>query len=230
MTSPIRVLLADDQPLLASALSTILSAEEDISVVSICHDGKQALRAAREHRVDVAVLDIRMPELNGIEAARDLIAQGITVLMLTTFNEDSLIREAIEAGATGFLLKDTDPAELVQAVRTVYGGQSVLSAGVTGHVLRAYRQAIAGTNALPSHQRQGLSLLTARELEILHLIAAGYTNAEIASTLIIGAATVKTHVSHLLAKLHCRDRVALVLLAHRAGLSSPTTGGENIAP
>lgn len=230
MTSPIRVLLADDQPLLASALSTILSAEEDISVVSICHDGKQALRAAREHLVDVAVLDIRMPELNGIEAARDLIAQGITVLMLTTFNEDSLIREAIEAGAAGFLLKDTDPAELVQAVRTVYGGQSVLSAGVTGHVLRAYRQAIAGTHALPSHQRQGLSLLTARELEILHLIAAGYTNAEIASTLIIGAATVKTHVSHLLAKLHCRDRVALVLLAHRAGLSSPTTGGENIAP
>ncbi|MCH6196383.1 response regulator transcription factor [Corynebacterium mastitidis] len=230
MTPPIRVLLADDQPLLASALATILSAEGDIAVVAVCHDGEEALRASQEHRVDVAVLDIRMPRVGGIEAARALAPHGVAVLMLTTFNEDSLIREAIGAGASGFLLKDADPAELVRAVRSVHRGQSVLSAGVTGHVLRAYRRAVAGASALPTHQRQGLSLLTARELEILSLIAAGHTNAEIAAALTIGAATVKTHVSHLLAKLHCRDRVALVLLAHRAGLAPPPDGGESPCP
>ncbi|KQB86259.1 response regulator [Corynebacterium lowii] len=217
---PIRVLIADDQPLLASALATILGAQEGITVSSICHDGAQALQAAREHTIDVAVLDIRMPHMNGIEATRELVRRGVKVLMLTTFNVDSFIRDSIAAGASGFLLKDTEPEELARAVRCVARGESVLSSGATGHVLSAYREAVAGAagTSLTPEQRQGLSLLTPRELEILTLIAQGYTNGEIAAQLVIGAATVKTHVSHLLAKLHCRDRVALVLLAHKARL------------
>lgn len=225
MTKPLRVLIADDQPLLASALSTIVNAESDITVVSTCHDGAQALDAARQHLIDVAVLDIRMPRVTGIEAARALVEQGITVLILTTFNEESLMREAIEAGAAGFLLKDVEPEELTRAIRAVARGESVLSSGATGHLFHAYRQAVAGGTELSPQQRQGLSLLTPRELDILALIAAGQTNSEIAQGLFIGAATVKTHVSNLLAKLHCRDRVALVLLAHQAHLPSPPPGG-----
>ncbi|KQB83692.1 response regulator [Corynebacterium oculi] len=225
MTRPIRVLIADDQPLLASALSTIVGAEPDIAVVATCHDGSQALDAAHAHLIDVAVLDIRMPNVTGIEAARALVARRITVLMLTTFNEESLIRESIAAGAAGFLLKDAEPEELAQAIRAVARGDSVLSSGAAGHLFRAYRQAVAGAGDLPPQQRQGLSLLTPRELDILTLISAGKTNAEIARELVIGAATVKTHVSHLLSKLHCRDRVALVVLAHRARLSPPSPGG-----
>lgn len=218
----IRVLLADDQTLLLGALTTILNAQDDIRVTATAADGAAAVRAVREAAggVDVAVLDIRMPGLDGIAAAREILAlpDAPAVMMLTTFRDPALVRSAIAAGVHGFLLKDAEPDVLADAVRTVARGESVLASGVTGPVLEGYRQAVAARSALRPEERQGLSLLTARELEVLAEIGRGATNPEIAESLHIAETTVKTHVSNLLAKLGARDRVALVLLVQRAGL------------
>lgn len=213
-----RILLADDQPMLLSALSTILNTQPDIEVVATAANGAEAIEQAENHDIDVAVLDIRMPVLDGISAARQIMSLGSKVIMLTTFDDDALVQEAIEAGVHGFLLKDAEPEVLADAVRTVARGESVLSSGVTGRVLEWVRGGVDKQNALSDFERQAMSLLTGRELEVLAEIAGGATNAEIAQHLFIAESTVKTHVKSLLAKLGARDRVALVLVAQRAGV------------
>ena len=218
--SKIRVLLADDQALLVAALSTILNAQEDIEVVTTAHTGNEAVTAAISHRIDVAILDIRMPGMDGIAATQAILSRvpDCRIIMLTTFNEDDLVAQSIAAGAHGFLLKDADPEVLVGAVWDVAKGESVLAAKVTGPVLQTYRAAIA-RGQLSAQERQGLSLVTRREREVLALIARGATNAEIAREMVIADTTVKTHISSLLSKLAARDRVALVLLAQKAGIA-----------
>ncbi|MCT1453161.1 response regulator transcription factor [Corynebacterium sp. p3-SID1145] len=225
-----RILLADDQPMLLSALTTILNTQPDIEVVATARNGAEAVTQAEAScidpapgtgtgtGIDVAVLDIRMPVLDGISAARQIMPLGPKVIMLTTFDDDALVQEAIEAGVHGFLLKDAEPEVLADAVRTVARGESVLSSGVTGRVLEWVRGGVDKQNALSDFERQAMSLLTGRELEVLAEIAGGATNAEIAQHLFIAESTVKTHVKSLLAKLGARDRVALVLVAQRAGV------------
>ena len=213
-----RILLADDQPMLLSALTTILNTQPDIEVVATAATGAEAIEQAKIHDIDVAVLDIRMPVLDGISAARQIMPLGPKVIMLTTFDDDALVQEAIEAGVHGFLLKDAEPDVLADAVRTVARGESVLASGVTGRVLEWVRGGVDKRNALSDFERQAMSLLTGRELEVLAEIAGGATNAEIAQHLFIAESTVKTHVKSLLAKLGARDRVALVLVAQRAGV------------
>ena len=214
-----RILLVDDQPMLLSALSTILNTQPDIEVVATAANGQEAIEQAENHDIDVAVLDIRMPVLDGISAARQIMPLGPKVIMLTTFDDDALVQEAIEAGVHGFLLKDADPDVLADAVRTVARGESVLASGVTGRVLEWVRGGVDKRNALSDAQRQALSLLTRREVEVLAEIGSGATNAEVAARLFIAETTVKTHVKNLLHKLGARDRVALVLLAQRAGIA-----------
>lgn len=214
-----RILLVDDQPMLLSALSTILNTQPDIEVVATGANGKEAIEQAENHDIDVAVLDIRMPVLDGISAARQIMPLGPKTIMLTTFDDDALVQEAIEAGVHGFLLKDAEPEVLADAVRTVARGESVLSSGVTGRVLEWVRGGVDKRNALSDAQRQALSLLTRREVEVLAEIGAGATNAEVAARLFIAETTVKTHVKNLLHKLGARDRVALVLIAQRAGMA-----------
>lgn len=214
-----RILLVDDQPMLLSALSTILNTQPDIEVVATAANGQEAIEQAKKHDIDVAVLDIRMPVLDGISAARQIMPLGPKVIMLTTFDDDALVQEAIEAGVHGFLLKDAEPDVLADAVRTVARGESVLASGVTGRVLEWVRGGVDKRNSLSDTQRQALSLLTRREVEVLAEIGAGATNAEVAARLFIAETTVKTHVKNLLHKLGARDRVALVLIAQRAGIA-----------
>lgn len=214
-----RVLLADDQPMLLSALTTILNTQPDIQVVATASNGEEAVEQVKTVNIDVAVLDIRMPVLDGISAARHILPLGPKVIMLTTFDDDELVQAAIEAGVHGFLLKDAEPDVLAGAVRTVARGESVLSSGVTGRVLEWVRDGVDRGNALSVFERQALSLLTPREVEVLAEIGAGANNAEVAQRLFIAETTVKTHVKSLLAKLGARDRVALVLVAQRAGLA-----------
>ena len=218
--SKIRVLLADDQAMLVAALSTILNAQDDIEVVATANTGSEAVTAAMSHRIEVAILDIRMPGMDGIAAAQAILSRvpDCRVIMLTTFNEDDLVAQSIAAGAHGFLLKDADPEVLTEAVRDVAKGASVLASQVTGPVLEAYRTALT-RGELSAQERQGLSLVTRREMEVLSLIARGATNSEIAAEMVIAETTVKTHVSSLMSKLAARDRVALVLLAQRAGIA-----------
>lgn len=213
-----RVLLADDQPMLLSALTTILNTQPDIQVVATASNGEEAVEQVKTVNIDVAVLDIRMPVLDGISAARHILPFGPKVIMLTTFDDDELVQAAIEAGVHGFLLKDAEPDVLAGAVRTVARGESVLASGVTGRVLEWVRDGVDRGNALSVFERQALSLLTPREVEVLAEIGAGANNAEVAQRLFIAETTVKTHVKSLLAKLGARDRVALVLVAQRAGL------------
>ncbi|MGV0361202.1 response regulator [Corynebacterium minutissimum] len=216
----IRVLLADDQALLVAALSTIFNTQHDIDVVSTADSGRAAVAACREHSVDVAILDIRMPGLDGISAAR-LIREGhpkIRIIMLTTFSDDTLVREALDAGVHGFLLKDTDPDQLCESVRCVARGESVLASAVTGGVLEMCRTAISERNELNAAQRQGIAQITSRELDVLKLVGKGATNTEIAESLLIAPTTVKSHISALMNKLAARDRIALVLTAQKAGL------------
>ncbi|MDK8821377.1 response regulator transcription factor [Corynebacterium accolens] len=216
----IRVMLADDQAMLVAALSTILNAQEDIEVVATAASGGDAVSLALRHRIDVAILDIRMPGMDGIAAAQAILSRipDCRIIMLTTFNEEDLVSQSIAAGAHGFLLKDADPEVLVEAVRDVARGESVLAAQVTGPVLEGYRKALTHSQLSP-YERQGLSLVTRREMEVLTLIARGATNSEIAGHMSIADTTVKTHVSALMSKLAARDRVALVLLAHKAGIA-----------
>ncbi|KAA8730774.1 response regulator transcription factor [Corynebacterium tuscaniense] len=213
-----RILLADDQPLLLHALTTILNAQPDFEVVATAADGEKAVEQVKQHDIDVAVLDIRMPVLDGISAARQIMPLGPKVIMLTTFDDDALVKAAIDAGVHGFLLKDADPEVLAEAIRTVFHGESVLASGVTGKVLEWVRGGVDTDNALSDEQRQALSFLTRREVEVLAEIGTGATNAELAQRLFIAETTVKTHVKNLLHKLGARDRVALVLFAQRAGI------------
>ncbi|GAA2546710.1 response regulator transcription factor [Winogradskya consettensis] len=214
----IRVVVCDDQALIRTGFVAILGAQPDMEVVGEASDGPSAVATALRLQPDVVVMDIQMPGLDGIEATRQLAGPGVgnpmKVLVVTTFNVDSYVYEALRAGASGFLLKDARPPELIGAVRTIAGGEALLDPAVT-------RQ-LVGRFAARVRRDEGSALtgLTPRELEVLKLIAAGQSNAEIAATLVISAETVKTYVSRILTKLNLRDRVQAVVLAYRTGLVS----------
>jgi DNA-binding NarL/FixJ family response regulator len=215
----IRVLLVDDQPLLRTGFRMILSSEPDLTIVGEAADGAAGVEAARKLRPDVVLMDIRMPGMDGIQATRVLAGPGVEnptkVLILTTFGLDEYVVEALRAGASGFLLKDAPPEDLVEAIRIVAAGEALLAPSVTRRLLDriASRLPPARENAIPA-----LSELTERELEVLKLLARGLSNAEIADKLVVSETTVKTHVSRVLAKLEIRDRVQAVILCYETGL------------
>ncbi|WP_153410775.1 response regulator [Nocardia macrotermitis] len=217
---PINVAVVDDQPLVASAFEMLLADEPDFRVLTGGRTGRDAVRLCREQPVDVLLLDIRMPEMDGVAATREIVRAGPRprVIVLTTFNVDSYVVEAVSAGAAGFLLKDCEPHELPAAIRAVHAGGAVISPTATTHLFDAYRRGGATPDQPPAGAHRTLSGLSPRELDVLGLIAIGHTNSEVAERLCIAETTVKTHVRNLLTKLGCRDRVALVVLAHAAGL------------
>lgn len=218
MNGIIRVALVDDEPLFTAGLAMLLGAQPDIEVAWQAGDGGQALRCAQSDPVDVILLDVQMPGLDGLATTRRLIEAGAQgrIVILTTFDTDGYVMGAIEAGAAGFLLKNTAPERLIEAVRTVHGGDSVISPGPTRRLLTAVRAGqVEQTRTQPPPLPGGL---TERETEVLALVARGLTNQEICDRLWLSMATVKTHISHLLAKTGARDRVQLVLLALRTGV------------
>jgi len=219
----IRVLLVDDQPLLRTGFRLILENEPDITVVGEAGDGAAGVRVARTERPDVVLMDIRMPILDGVAATRELSTlDGVRVLMLTTFNLDEYVVEALRAGASGFLLKDVRAADLVEAVRVVAAGEAMVAPAVTRRLLERFLRHLPPAGATPAGT--ALDGLTEREVQVLELVARGLSNAEIAATLVVTETTVKTHVHHLLTKLGLRDRVQLVVLAYDAGLVRPRRG------
>lgn len=221
-----RVLLVDDQALVRSGFSLILSVEDDLEVVGEAGDGAAAIELTRELRPDIVLMDVQMPVMDGIEATRRIVAEGLAkVLVLTTFDHDEYVFDGLAAGASGFLLKNSDAEHLVEAVRTVAAGHALLAPQITRRVIeqmvageRTPSGTVGGTRTAHEPAPAGFAHLTPREREVLELVGAGLSNAEIASSLFLGEATVKTHVSNLLSKLHLRDRVQAVVLAHRAGL------------
>ena len=223
----LRVLVADDQHLLRAGIAGILNAAPDIQVIAEAGDGHQAVELAGTHRPDVTLMDIRMPQLDGIEATHRIIAAApdAKILILTTFDLDAYVYEALRAGASGFLLKDTPPRQLMEAVRTVATGDTLLAPAITKRLIARF----TAHHPLPAASvPKGLENLTDREREVLGLVAQGLTNHEIARQLYIGLGTAKTHVRNLLAKLGARDRVQLVILAYRTGLvETDGNGGES---
>lgn len=210
----IRVLVVDDQAMIRAGFRMLLGDEPDIEVVAEASTGLQAVHAAAKFDPDVVLMDIRMPELDGLEATRRIIAADpdARVLILTTFDLDEYVYEALHSGASGFVLKDDPPEQLIAAVRTVAAGDALLSPGVTRRVIARF------ASAPRAEPPAGLEELTSREHEVLLLVAEGLSNAEIAERLVIGETTVKTHVAHVLQKLGLRDRVQAVVVAHQAGL------------
>jgi DNA-binding NarL/FixJ family response regulator len=208
----IRVLLADDQALVRAGFHLILDAEPDMDVVGEARDGAEVLEQAHTTKPDVVLMDVRMPDLDGIEATRRLLAtgQGPRVLMLTTFDLDEYVIDAFRAGASGFLLKTAPPDQLVAAIRTVHAGEALLAPASTRRLIEQF--------ARPPANSPTLDQLTARERDVLRLLARGLTNAEIAAELVVEPSTVKSHVASVLAKLHLRDRVQAVVFAYESGL------------
>jgi DNA-binding NarL/FixJ family response regulator len=219
MSAPVRVVICDDQALIRTGLTTIVDAQPDLEVVGECGDGQAGVDLARELRPDVVVMDIRMPVLDGLEATRLLAGAGVAhpvkVLVVTTFNLDEYVYEALRAGASGFLLKDAPPAQLLHGIRTVATGAALLAPEVTRQLVGRYAARIR-----PTEGTQADVALTPRELEVLRLIADGLSNSEIAATLVISQETVKTYVSRILTKLDLRDRVQAVVYAYRTGLAT----------
>ena len=214
--TPLRIVIADDQPMMRAGFKAVLESTGDIEGVGEASTGEEAVRAATEYAPDVVLMDIRMPGMDGIEATRRLPRQR--VLILTTFGLDEYIIDALRAGASGFLLKDAPTREVVAAVRAVAAGDAVLSAAVTRQLLdQVARRLPAAVSRLPD----GLVTLTEREREVLRMLAAGLSNAEIAAALVVSEATVKSHVSHLLGKLGLRDRVQAVIYAYETHLIAP---------
>ena len=214
----IRVIVADDQALVRSGFAHILNSEPGIEVVATAANGREALASAREHLPDVVLMDIQMPEMDGIEATRHITSSpqtaGVRVLVLTTFGSDEYVVDALRAGASGFVLKDTEPADLIHAVTVVARGDALLSPEVTRQMIERFVQ--NGT----AHDVVSLPELTSREHEVLLAVAEGMSNLEIADRLMVSYSTVKTHVSHLLTKLDARDRSQLMAIAHRSGLGT----------
>ncbi|TCC08656.1 response regulator [Kribbella soli] len=217
MSAPIRILVCDDQALIRTGFATIIDAQPDLEVVGECEDGRAAVDLAGRLNPDVVVMDVRMPVLDGIEATRLLtgvgVAHPIKVLVVTTFNLDEYVYEALRAGASGFLLKDAPAAQLLHGIRTVATGAALLAPEVTRKLVGRYAARIR-----PAESAAADTALTPRELEVLRLIANGLSNGEIATTLVISQETVKTYVSRILAKLGLRDRVQAVVHAYRSGL------------
>ncbi|MDF5751045.1 response regulator transcription factor [Spongiactinospora sp. TRM90649] len=216
----ISIILADDQGLVRAGFRALLDAQPGMTVVAEAADGAEALSLAREHRPDVVLMDIRMPGMDGLTATRRIGAddslRGVRIIMLTTFELDEYVFEAVRGGASGFLVKDTEPAELIQAVRVVAAGDALLSPGVTRRLIEEF-----ASRAKEPLVTEELALLTEREREVLALVAAGMTNDEIGRRLHMSPATAKTHVSRTMMKLHARDRAQLVVIAYESGLVRP---------
>jgi DNA-binding NarL/FixJ family response regulator len=217
----IKVLLVDDQAMVREGFGALLAAQPDIVVVGGAADGEEAVAAARRHDPDVVLMDIRMPKLDGLSATRQLLdvppgTHRPRVLMLTTFDLDEYVFEALRAGASGFLLKDAPSAELVHAIRVVAGGEALLAPSVTRRLIEDY------ATRRPTRARPAvLNTLTPRETDVLRLVARGQSNQEIAGTLVLAEQTVKTHVSRILTKLDLRDRAQAVVFAYESGLVTP---------
>ncbi len=219
----IRILLVDDQALVRAGFRMILDAEPEMEVIGEASDGREAVDQVRELQPDVVLMDIRMPELDGLEAARRILSGtpedgAPKILMLTTFDLDEYVYEALRAGASGFLLKDTPPEQLVSAIRVIAEGEALLSPSITRRVIAEF---VKGSGPKPQAQFPRLQVLTARELEVMKAIARGLSNAEIAKELFVSETTVKTHVARILMKLGLRDRVQAVVLAYEAGVVQP---------
>ncbi len=219
-----RVLIADDQGLVRAGFRKLLESEPGIKVVGEASNGLEALDLASRFTTDVVLMDIRMPNLDGLEATRRLLAMDkrTRVIILTTFDLDEYVFEAIAAGASGFLLKDSPPDQLIAAIHVVANGEALLAPSITRRLIEEFAR-----RPTPRSKASEFSELTARELDVLKLLARGLSNAEIAAELVLGEATVKTHVGNLLTKLRLRDRVQAVVLAHESGLVQP---GEHEAP
>lgn len=220
---PIRLAVADDQALVRRGFLALLGAEDGIEVVGEAADGGEAVAVARRERPDVVLMDIRMPGMDGLEATRRITADpalaAVRILVLTTFDLDAYVHEALRAGASGFLLKDTLPPELLAAVRIVAAGEALLAPSITRRLIEDF---VRRPMAAPDDHR--LEQLTAREREVLAAVARGLSNAELAAELFMSHATAKTHVSHLLTKLAARDRAQLVVAAYETGLITPGQG------
>ena len=216
----IRVLIADDQGLVRAGFGALLDAEEDLSVVGDARDGREAIELTRSLLPDVVLMDIRMPGLDGLAATREIAADralaGVRIVILTTFEIDDYVFEALRAGASGFLVKDTEPVDLIAAVRLVAGGEALLSPSVTRRVIAEF--AVRAKEPPPSGD---LDELTEREREVMGLVGTGLSNEEIAGRLVVSPATAKTHVSRAMVKLGARDRAQLVVLAYEYGLVRP---------
>jgi DNA-binding NarL/FixJ family response regulator len=217
----IRVLIADDQALVRAGFRMILDAEEDLEIVGEATNGLEAVEHAARLRPDVVLMDIRMPELDGIEATRRITGGGddgaVRVLMLTTFDLNEYVYEALRAGASGFLLKDVPPEQLAAGIRVVASGDALLAPSITRRLIAEFAHAAPVASEPP----RGLDELTARELEVFKLVARGLSNAEIAAELVVSETTVKTHVARVLMKLGLRDRVQAVVLAYESGVAIP---------
>ena len=217
----IRVLVADDQTLVRAGFRVLVESAPDLEVVGEAGDGVEAVELARRELPDVVLMDIRMPVMDGLEATRRTVAldraEGIRVLVLTTFDLDEYVYEALRAGASGFLLKDTPPADLLAAIRVVAAGDALLAPSVTRRLIAEFARRPEPSAVTPAD----LAALTDREREVLALVARGLSNAEIAELLVVSGATAKTHVSRVLAKLGARDRAQLVMLAYETGLVTP---------
>lgn len=225
----VRVLLADDQALVRAGLRVLIESDRDLEVVGEATNGAEAVSLASRHRPEVVLMDIRMPEMDGLEATRricsDTALNGTKVVILTTFEADEYVFEALRAGASGFLLKDTEPAELLSAVRVVAGGDALLSPSVTRRLIEQVVQGSHPPGTRASDARE-LEVLTDREREVLALVASGLNNDEIAKELYVSPLTAKTHVSRILTKLGARDRAQLVVIAYETGLVSPGGGSS----
>jgi DNA-binding NarL/FixJ family response regulator len=217
----IRVLLADDQALIRAGFRVLLDGADDIEVVGEADNGAQAVTIARDRRADVVLMDIRMPTVDGLEATRRMAADeslaGVKVLILTTFESDEYVYEALQAGASGFLVKDTEPEELLHAIRVIARGDALLSPGITRRLIAD----IAASRPSRANVHPALSELTQREREVMALVAQGLSNDQIAGELFLSPLTVKTHVSRAMLKLGARDRAQLVVIAYQSGLVAP---------
>jgi DNA-binding NarL/FixJ family response regulator len=220
----IRVMLADDQALVRAGFRSLLDAEEDLEVVAEAGDGVEAVRLAREHAPDVVLMDIRMPGMDGLEATRRIVQDerlaGVKVVILTTFELDEYVFEALRAGASGFMVKDVEPLDLIRGVRAVARGDGLLAPSVTRRLIEEY-----ATRAKQPRLSSDLDRLTEREREVVSLVAEGLSNDEIAGRLFMSAATAKTHVSRAMTKLGARDRAQLVVFAYESGLVRPGWAG-----
>jgi DNA-binding NarL/FixJ family response regulator len=222
----IRVLLADDQELMRMAFRMVVDSQPDLEIVGEAGDGVEALAAVAQLAPDVVLMDVRMPRMDGVEATRRISdsSSPARVIVLTTFDLDEYVYSALRAGASGFLLKDVQPADLLSAIRAVAAGDAVVAPGVTRRLLATYAARLPSTEQSSQLEPEGLDQLTAREHEVLLLVARSLTNAEIADQLVLSEATVKSHVGRILAKLRLRDRVQIVVFAYESGLIKRSQG------
>jgi DNA-binding NarL/FixJ family response regulator len=216
MTSALRVVVADDHQIVRDGFAGLLATQGDFTVVGTARDGADAVSLCRRTSPDVVLMDVRMPTMDGIEATRRIAGTGPHVLILTTFDLDEYVYEALRAGASGFLLKDVAAERLFEAVRVIGAGEALLAPGVTRRLIAEFAQRLE-----PQHSPPALGVLTAREKQVLRLIAEGLSNAEISARLVVAEETVKTHVSHVLSKLGLRDRTQAVVVAYETGLVVP---------